>query len=298
MANLDFIEKDIIDRLFNNSGYVLDFSNCTFQSFIYETIQIDIYSKYPHLSKGKILRAILDDCEDINVGKVVLQLLRYMLSKKMLNDDNKQLFDQCAELGNRLIGRTVTTNKKKPSDNVAPISLNVDYNQLLSELQALSNSPDTPQERGFAFEKYLHSLFLAFSLKPKGSFRVEGEQIDGSFELKNEVYLLEAKWTSKPAGKSDLVIFNEKVGSKSSFSRGLFISLSDFTSEALSSFSSGREVRIILMTVQDLAIALSKKYNLETVLWNKESPPQSSGVLKTSPSSFAYAWEHIPCAFT
>ena len=269
MANLDFIEKDIIDSLFNNSGYVLDFSNRTFQSFIYETIKIDIYAKYPDLSKGKILRAILDDNSDIDVGKVILQLLRYMHSKKMVNDVNKQLFDLCAELGNRLIGRTVATKIKKPSNDVAPITLDIDYKQLLSELQELSKSSNTPQERGFAFEKYLHSLFLAFSLKPRGSFRVEGEQIDGSFELKNEVYLLEAKWTTKPINKNDLVGFNEKVSSKSTFSRGLFISFSCFTDEALSSFSSGRKVSIILMTVQELAIALSKNYNLETVLWNK-----------------------------
>ena len=50
MANLDFIDKDLIDTLLNNGGYVLDFSNRTFQEFVYEKIQIDVYSKYPDLS--------------------------------------------------------------------------------------------------------------------------------------------------------------------------------------------------------------------------------------------------------
>jgi hypothetical protein len=177
---LDFFEKDLIDRLFIDSGYVLDFSNRTFQSFIYETIQIDIYSKYPNLSKGKILRAILDDYNDIDVGKVLLQLLKYMQVKKLINDDNKSLFEQCAEIGNRLIGKSIKTTLKSTAsvNDVSPVSLSVDYSLLLLELQELSTSPDTPQERGFAFEKYLYSLFLAFSLKPRGSFRVEGEQID------------------------------------------------------------------------------------------------------------------------
>ena len=44
MANLDFIEKDLIDIFLNNGGYVLDFTNRTFQEFIYEKIQVDVYS--------------------------------------------------------------------------------------------------------------------------------------------------------------------------------------------------------------------------------------------------------------
>jgi hypothetical protein len=50
---------------------------------------------------------------------------------------------------------------------------------------------------------------------------------------------------------------------------GLFISFSNYSEEALASFATGRTVNIILMTVQELAIVLSKKMNLETVLWNK-----------------------------
>ncbi len=33
------------------------------------------------------------------------------------------------------------------------------------------------------------------------------------FVLRNDIYLLEAKWTNKPTEKSDLVVFNEKVSS-------------------------------------------------------------------------------------
>lgn len=90
-----------------------------------------------------------------------------------------------------------------------------------------------------------------------------------SFILHNEVYLLEAKWTNRKIDKGDLVIFNEKVSSKSGFTRGLFISYAGFTDEALSTFSNGRTVNIILMTVQDLSIALGRKLDLVTVLSSK-----------------------------
>ena len=84
--------------------------------------------------------------------------------------------------------------------------------------------------------------------------------------MHNEVYLLEAKWTNKKVDKGDLVIFNEKVSSKSGFTRGLFISFSGFSDEALATFANGRNVNIVLMTVQELAIALSRKLDFTKIL--------------------------------
>jgi hypothetical protein len=270
MADLDFIEKDLIDRLLVSSGYFLDFTNRTFQEFVYEKIQVDIYAKYQG-SKGKILRTILADYDNVTVGKLLLELLRYMQARDMINEENQQKFKQCADIGNRLIGKTVhiKTSSNKNNSPPSPISSVIDFDKYLKELQELAEISDTPQARGFAFEKYLQSLFEIFSLKPRGSFKLIGEQIDGSFVLKDEIYLLEAKWTSKSIDKNDLVIFNEKVRSKSPYTRGLFISFSNFSEEAIASFDTQREVRIILMTVQELAIALSKHMELEDVLWLK-----------------------------
>jgi hypothetical protein len=271
MANLDFIEKDLIDRLLNTGGYVLDFTNRTFQAFVYEKIQVDVYTKYHSLSKGKMLYAILEDYDDKIVGKLLLELLRYMQYKDMIKDDNRDKFKKCAEIGNRLIGKTVhiKTSSSKNNSEPSPITSVINFEKFLKELQELSDKSDTPQERGFAFEKYLKSLFEAFSLEPRGSFRTIGEQIDGSFILRDECYLLEAKWTSNTIDKGDLVIFNEKVSSRSGFTRGLFISFSNFSGEAIKSFASGRTINIILMTVQELGIMLSKQQNLDKVLWLK-----------------------------
>lgn len=80
-----------------------------------------------------------------------------------------------------------------------------------------------PQRRGYAFERFLQELFGTFDLKPKGPFKLVGEQIDGSIEFEGHVYLIEAKWQSKLTGKKDLVVFRDKVESKSTWSRGLFI---------------------------------------------------------------------------
>lgn len=267
MANIEYIEKDCFEELFGmRTGYVLDFSNRGFQEFVFEKIHLDIYAKYQGLSKAKILRKIISDYDNVTVGKLLLELMRYMQAKGMVTDENKVNFKRCTEIGNHLIGKNVTV--KTPVQTSTPKSTVpiADYDLLLKELTDMSSHADTPQSRGFAFEKYLKKLFEDYNLEPRGSFKIVGEQIDGSFILHNEVYLLEAKWTNKKIDKADLVVFNEKVSSKSGFTRGLFISFSGFSDEALTTFANGRSVRIVLMTVQELAIALSRKLDFTKVL--------------------------------
>ena len=267
MANMEYIEKDCFEELFGmRRGYVLDFSNRGFQEFVFEKIHLDIYAKYQGLSKAKILRRIISDYDNVTVGKLLLELMRYMQAKGMVTDENKVNFQKCAEIGNRLIGKKVTVKRSAQTSSPKAMVPIVDYDSLLKELTNISSHSDTPQSRGFAFEKYLNKLFEDYNLEPRGSFKIVGEQIDGSFILNNEVYLLEAKWTNKKIDKADLVVFNEKVSSKSGFTRGLFISFSGFSDEALTTFANGRSVRIVLMTVQELAIALSRKFDFTKVL--------------------------------
>lgn len=52
-------------------------------------------------------------------------------------------------------------------------------------------------------------------------FRLTGEQIDGSFHLTNETYLVEAKWQDEKIGNRELQSFAGTVRTKSSWSRGL-----------------------------------------------------------------------------
>lgn len=272
MANLDYVERDLFIKLFeqhNGSGYVLDFSNRTFQEFIYEKMEIDIYQKYPNLSKAKIIKAIMKDFDDVTVGKLLLELLRYMQLKDMVNDTNCQLFKNCANVGNKLIGKSIIIKEPKQNMSDKPIETTIDFDKFLNDISALINFEDSPQSRGFQFEKFLKSFLEANLLSPRGSFKILGEQIDGSFTLHNDVYLLEAKWTNKLIDKAELVIFNEKVLSKSTFTRGLFISFSGYSQEALATFSNGRNIGIVLMTVQELVILISNKQSFQEILWKK-----------------------------
>ena len=66
------------------------------------------------------------------------------------------------------------------------------YERLAMSLNGVESLP--PQQRGFAFERFLDTLFAVFKLSPRKSFRLVGVQIDGSFELHANTYLVEAKW--------------------------------------------------------------------------------------------------------
>lgn len=134
-----------------------------------------------------------------------------------------------------------------------------------------------PQARGFAFERFLKDLFECHQLAPRSSFRLVGEQIDGSFELNGDVYLLEAKWHAKQTAQVDLLAFREKVESKSAWSRGLFVSNSGFTNDALTAFARGRATNIIGMTRQDLFFILSGEISLTDALSRKTRRAAETG---------------------
>lgn len=134
-----------------------------------------------------------------------------------------------------------------------------------------------PHARGFAFEKFLNKFFEVNNLSPKGAFRLVGEQIDGSFEINSTVYLLEAKWQKNPLSHEQLLVFREKVESKSTWSRGLFISESGYTKDGLNAFSKGRSTNIIGMTGQDIYFILDGKIPLIDVINRKSRHAAETG---------------------
>lgn len=124
-----------------------------------------------------------------------------------------------------------------------------------------------PHARGYAFEGFLKGLFDAFGLAAKEPFRLRGEQIDGSFQLGNEIYLIEAKWHGHPIGVAELHAFHGKIEQKAAWTRGLFVSNSGFTEDGLVAF--GRGKRVVCMDGLDLYEMLDRAIPLTHVLERK-----------------------------
>jgi len=118
---------------------------------------------------------------------------------------------------------------------------------------ALIESMDDRQAAGLALERLLTALFQVFGLEPQEGFRVVGEQIDGSFVMDHEVYLIEAKFTKGKIPEKDLLVFRGKIEGKSAFTRGLFLSMNGYTDEAIQAITKGKQPNFIMMDGRDLS---------------------------------------------
>ncbi|KYG61130.1 hypothetical protein AZI85_09250 [Bdellovibrio bacteriovorus] len=135
-------------------------------------------------------------------------------------------------------------------------------------LQGISNS----QQRGFAFEKFLSNFFEVESLQPRGSFKIVGEQIDGSFIFQHNTHLLEAKWTKDPCAGAEFGPFVFKLQGKSLDTRGLFVSINGFTLESLEALKGKGTKSFICIDGSHLMMSLEPGQSLTQLLealWRK-----------------------------
>lgn len=282
MAKLTTTDKQILEKLFGmGGGYVLNFSDKTFAEFFRDDMNVDIYQpeyQYASGSKANRMRGFWLAAEDGLVAKSIDQLLIYIdtqiaVERLKAEDYSKDLIERARAISNRLAGRSVAkpshAQVEKPSQHAAAGSPpNTESLKRLQE-QLLQLHSLSPQERGFAFERFLSEVFELYQLAPRRSFRLVGEQIDGSFQLGHDVYLVEAKWHSQQTGQSDLLAFSGKVEGKAQWSRGVFISYSGFTPDGLEAFGRGKSTRIVCMDGFDLHCVLTHRLSLAEVIASK-----------------------------
>lgn len=185
---------------------------------------------------------------------------------KRLNEYIQRLSFKIPELWDANFLRTLPS-AKPPEVKEAAAKAEVLKNTLpllLNELVGLNKL--APQERGYAFEKFLTALFIAFSMQPRSPFRLVGEQIDGSIEFEGNTYLIEAKWQSTLVGNTELLALHGKVGAKATWSRGIFISYTGFSEEGLEAFSKGRPTNLIAVTGQDIYFVLDGGMPLDQMI--------------------------------
>ena len=257
------IEKQILEDLFGmKSGYVLDFSNRTFKEYIFDTLGIDVYERYAegNLSKAKIMRRLYQDLSDQQLATLLKAFLDYIEEFGHSNDANRM--KKAWKIVERLSGERMRDDNGDEGNGF-------NFKYFLKRLINLSSSETSKQNKGYEFEKYLRDLFDAAGLKPRESYRVKGEQIDGSIEFNGNVYLVEAKWTGGPVNRSDLVVFADKVSRKSKFTRGIFVSHSGYVENAVETYAIGKTPEIILIDMKEMTWALENGIDIEDVLSKK-----------------------------
>lgn len=285
MAKLTTTDKQILEELFQmGGGYVLNFSDRTFGEFFHDDLGIDIFDQkynYASGSKANRLRGFWQVAQDSHVAKSIDQLLIYIdtqIAIRRLSADKfpDHLVQRARTISSRLSGAAPVKPAVDPISS-QPATPHSNAQHFTPDAQVLAGlrykfvvlHSMTPQERGFAFERFLNELFNLFHLAPRGSFRLVGEQIDGSFQIGQDVYLVEAKWQNQKTGQSDLLSFSGKVEGKAQWSRGLFISYTGFTDDGLEAFARGKSTRIICMDGFDVHCVLNHNLNLAEVVNRK-----------------------------
>lgn len=150
-----------------------------------------------------------------------------------------------------------------------PVATNIvlstdELNKLRTRFHELVAEP-SPTKRGFKFEPFLNDFFALHGLNPRGSFRVQGEQIDGSFEWQGSTFLVEARWRSLAANTADLLVLRGKA-EKSEWTRGLFISINGFSDLTSATLQIGRKANLIAMSGEDLTLILESYWTLQDAL--------------------------------
>jgi len=263
MSDLSFNEKRQFEKLLDmSSGYVLDFTNRTFEEFIKDSSGRSIYdARYDNLSGSKAhrLRMFWQKEDNRTVGKVMSDMLDY------IGEPGRQDVEVCRLIVGRLLGKNPARDivrEKAPQEQsqVAQTlaKLKLEFFQLAAETDR--------NKAGLMFERLLHRLFEAFELRPRQAFRVVGEQIDGSFEMDGQVYLLESKWEKDALSEAPLLVFRSKIESKSTFTRGVFIALNGISAPARDAITRGKAPSFFVMDGYDLMMVLSEAISLPNFL--------------------------------
>src|SRR5216683_49956 len=112
MSDLTFVEKKKFEQFLGMaSGYVLDFSNRTFQEFIMESTGRDIYDpryEYGSGSKANRLRAFWQKEDNKLVGKLMKEMLD-------ISDDTGPTKEVCRLIVARLLGQASPTPQPSTS---------------------------------------------------------------------------------------------------------------------------------------------------------------------------------------
>ena len=258
---------------------MLDFSNRTFAEFFHDEFDVDIDNPCWAAqggSKAKRLRYYLRQADRQTALDTLNALWEYRKASSV-TADYPPLDDSVRVAYFRIIKRL----DGKPPEPAVPTAVDPEQRVDRAATSALAArlldvSTMDPQARGYAFEKFLKDVFDAYGMSARASFRLTGEQIDGSFMLGEQTYLLEARWRNAKVDVETLRAFNAKVEEKASWFRGLIVSQSGFTPDGLHAFGRGKSV--VCMDGLDLHEVLSRRLDLVEIIGLKVRRAAETGV--------------------
>jgi hypothetical protein len=280
MPKIKPLNMKLIDLLFEmEGGYVLDFSDRTMSQFFLGELEIDIDDPLfaaDGTSKARRLRSFLtlaDTPTCVRALKALWQYRQAALANQRKDEPVVNAEGRFLTLLQGLeSGSSADVIKGDPFAAVRQVNVDqaAQLKRALLDIHKLA-----PQARGYAFETFLQQLFEASNLQPRAPFRNTGEQIDGSFQCRGDIYLVEAKWVVNPVGAGELHIFQGKISQKAAWTRGVFISYYGFTDVGLEAFGRGKS--LICISGKDINHALERHIPFADVIERKVRAAAETG---------------------
>ncbi|MEW6621342.1 MAG: restriction endonuclease [bacterium] len=289
---LPFEIKEAIVQVCGKAFWLKD----PFRSFLLSAgVPPEIYDRFAHESKYKIIRHILAELEaldeegfliqrrivselcnlrnvpdesvpDRNAALKALKWLKELaITQKLVAEEEKSAADQRAQEARRKQAALAARAQK--------------MEELRNTFASMVMSRDDPQKRGYGLEDILAELFEAHEISYRRPYRTATEQIDGYFEFKGFDYLVEARWRAEPPSEADLAAFKTKVDKKLESTRGIFFSIVGFRPEVISEFTRGVSSNIVLFDGSDLSLILEGHISLIDALDLKIQKAAQEGII-------------------
>ncbi|MFD5496067.1 restriction endonuclease [Streptomyces sp. NPDC127091] len=165
----------------------------------------------------------------------------------------------------------IAENAKQAQDGRAFAHAHEELKQRFIVMHSATN----PQQRGRDFEGFINELFALYDLEPRAAYSLDHEQIDGAFSFDTDHYVLEAKWWKEAIGRRELDVFKSNIERKGKNTLGLYISMSNFTSDALAVYS--LSTPFITMDGGDFMAVLDQRIRLDELMRRKKRHASETG---------------------
>lgn len=130
-----------------------------------------------------------------------------------------------------------------------------DRQKLQSRLSDLHKTIGT-QQSGYDFQNWFYDLLDYCEITNKKPYTTNARQIDGSLTHDGTTYLVELKFTAEQATAPDIDTLKAKVDTKADNTMGLMVSISSYSSTAISE-ASGRKTTLLLLDASHLYLFLT-----------------------------------------
>lgn len=139
-----------------------------------------------------------------------------------------------------------------------------DLIKLKSEFECLHNKIGT-QNGGYEFEKWFFKLVDYCEIVCKKPYKTNGRQVDGAITIDGTTYLVELKFQKTQSDATDIDSLKAKVSKMADNTMAVMISVSGYSSVAISE-SSGSRTPLILLDYSHLYLFLSGDMKFDEIV--------------------------------